>query len=791
MPGVRQDVAYALRQMRNAPGFTAAALLTIAIGIGANTAVFSVVDAVLLRKLPYRDQDRLTAVTTFLPKQNSNVVLDALAQTWRSGNSSFEAMAAWRGGGAVLQGAGDPVRLRLARVTSDFLPMLGVNATPMEPGSVLLTHALWKTRFGSDPALTGKAVLLDDEPHLVAGILPAGFEFPSNAPIDALVPMDDPPESFQGRRAILVVEVIARLKPEVTPEMAARDLALVTDRAAEKFPPGYKRMHENAVPRVIPLVQHLAGDTREVLRVFLGAVALLLLIACANVANMLLTRTSARAKEVSLRLAIGADQSRLVRQLLTESLVLAAGGAVLGIAFAAAGITALRALAPASAPGIANTAWNIPVLLFTIAVTVGSGLLFGIAPLASIRHAHPANALGVQANTPARFGSRIDAALVATEIALAVMLLTGAGLLTRSFIKLTTLDPGFDPKRLLVARVQLPPIRYEKPEQRRLYFDSLLARVRALPGVSSAAAAAVLPYQGFMMSAGISIVGSTADVAKPQSAIDIATPDYFRTLGTAILAGREFNDRDQPGSPPVAIVNQAFVHRFFPGGSAIGKRVKFDETAGVEIVGVVTDVRQRGLGAVPEPCLYRPAAQDPSSIMALAIRARANPLDLAAPLREIVRSLDQTVLLDNVNSMEQNMERLTAAQRFNMTVLGVFALAGLLLAATGVYGVLSYTVSRRRHEMGVRLALGATPGDVIRLVLRRALAMTAAGAIAGIVGALGMMRSLGSMLFGVTPADPVTLAAVIGLVTAIALLAAYWPSRRAASVNPRESLMSQ
>jgi predicted permease len=798
-----QDVRYGLRVLTKSRGFTAVAVVALALGIGANTAIFSVVNTVLLRPLPYRDPDRLVWITQFIPTQGNTLVFDSDYFAWLRQNQVFDGMAAYRRPDFTLTGAGDPERLEAARVTASFFPLLGVapmlgrsflveEDRPGCPPVCVLSHELWQRHFAADPSMVGRSITLDGQPYTVLGVMPPRFEFVSNFKPALYVPFDLRETAGVAPGELHMFPwVIARLKPGITIERAQSDLAVIGRGLQAGYKGGYARMMAGARPQVMSLHLRQVGNVRPALLILLGAVGFVLLIVCANVANLQLARAVTRRREMAIRTALGAGHWRLARQLFTECLLLAVFGGAAGVALAAWGVSALRTLGPADIPHLADVRLDYRVLLFTALVAIATGMIFGLVPVVNAAKTDPNESLkeGGSRLGSGRSGQLLRGGLTIAELALALVLLTGSGLLIRSFVRLTTIDPGFDAHHVLTARIGLPENQYLNPEQQRTFFQSLLERLRALPGVSSADAVVAPPLMGSMMAAGFDIEGLRRPEVNTVAQINIAGPAYFQTMGIPLISGRPFTAQDNADAPKVVILNQACVRRFFPDASPIGKRIQIAGTKEwATIVGVIGDVRQAGLVSLPEPEIIEPFMQAPYSDMAVVLRTAADPLSLVPALRSQVRSLDRALPVFEVSTMEQYLGEEVAGRRFNMLLLGLFAGLALVLAVVGIYGVAAYSAAQRTHEVGIRIALGASARDVLRLTLGRSLMLTLAGLAIGLAGALALTRFLSSLLYGVGPTDLPTFIAVSVLLAAAALAASYIPARRATRVDPLVAL---
>jgi len=801
---LRQDLSYAVRTFRRNPGFTAVAVLTLALGIGLNTAIFSVVNTVLLRPLPYKDAGRLVWITDFIPRQGNTLVWDSDYFAWAKQNQVFEGMAAYGRADLTLTGAGQSERLDGARVTAGFFPVLGVapmlgrpflaeEDRPGGPQVCVLSHKLWQSRFGANASILGMTITLDGKAHTVLGVMPATFEFVGRFQPALYVPYDMRETSgvAPGEMHMIIMNVIARLKPGGTVQRAESNLAFINHGLESSYKGGYAKMMAGARAQVMSLHERLVGDVRLALLVLVGAVGFVLLIACANVANLQLARAVRREKEIALRTALGAGRGRLARQLLTESLLLAALGGVAGVGLAAWGVSVLRTLGPANIPHLAEIHIDFRVLLFTALVVIVTGVAFGLVPVLAATKTHPGESLkegGLRLSVgPGREQTR--GALVVMQLALALVLLVGAGLLMKSFLRLTATDPGFDPHNLLTARIELPDNQYPRPDQQRAFFENLLASLRTLPGVYAAEAVVSLPLTGYMMAAGFDIEGVPARADMNTAAqINIVSPGYLHAIGVPLISGRSFTPLDSAEAPKVVILNRACARTFFPHEDPIGKRIQIAGMDWATIVGVVGDLREEGLMAQPKPEIFVPYLQAPYSLMAVVIRSPQDPQRLAGAVRSRVESLDKSLPIYEVITMDQLMAEQVASRKFNMALLGLFAFLAVALAGVGIYGVMTYTVTQRTHEIGIRMALGAEQLDVLRLVLRQGIILAALGICVGFAGALALTRFLSSLLYEVTPRDPVTFVIVSALLGGVALLATYLPARRAAKVDPLVAL---
>ncbi|QSQ25651.1 ABC transporter permease [Pyxidicoccus parkwayensis] len=795
-----QDVRYALRTLRKAPAFSLVAVLTLALGIGATTALFSVVRGVLLKPLPFPAPERLVRVWQASP------VLDAprtpLAspdfEDWKARQKSFTELGAWwhveNMSGVDLSGLGEPERLQATYVTEGFfstlgvVPHLGRAFLPEEnqPGNdavVMLSHGAWTRLFGADPSLLGRSLTLGGVPHTVVGIMPSSFTFPGEQ-MDVWLPLSNIPESGIPRTRInRFLNVVGRLKPGVTLETARAELGGISRQLAEAYP---ESNAQYSAITAIPLHEAITGDVRTGLLVVLGAVALLLLIACANVANLQLARATLRERELAVRAALGAGPGRLVRQLLTESVVLAALGGALGVGLAVWGTEVLVGLSVHQLPRLRDVRVDGEVLAFAASATLLTGLLFGLMPAlrAGTTRLEPVLKAGARGTVGAG-GARLRGMLVIAEVAISVVLATGAGLATRSLARMLSEDPGFRAEGVAVVSFSVPESRRG---QGRAYFAEVLERVRALPGIQSAAMVKYLPMENVGEDVTFNRPGHTEDAENPpHAAVMHVSTDYFRTLGIPLLGGRAHEATDTEDSPTVLVVNQTFARRYFPGEDAVGKAVRFG-TEEVAIIGVVGDVRQAGLAEPAPPLIYFHVQQVSRSATNLVLRGQGAPLPMATAARQAIWEIEPNQTIRRITTLDEVVSEAVTRPRLLSVMLGLFAVLGLALAAVGIYGVLAYTVSQRQREMGVRLALGAKPADVLRLVVTGGMRLAGTGIAVGIAGALVLARVMGSILYGVAPHDPLTFGGVMALLLGVALLACLIPARRAMRVDPAVAL---
>jgi putative ABC transport system permease protein len=795
-----RDLAYGTRMLARHPGFTLVAVLTLALGIGANTALFSVVHTLLIGPLPYRDADRLAYVHEFWPhEQPFRAAVSPDYGAWRDGSRLAAGVAAF-GSSRTLNLASDegPERLEGTAVTANFLdligvpPVLGRNFTededrPDGPPAVVLTHGLWQRRFGSSPDVLGERVELDEIPRTVVGVLPASFLFPDNEfQPDVLLPMGLPAHpDWSSERDFRVLRVMARLKPGVqAATVAAEFLELIRPGFAQE-PPQFVTMRRDMEVRVVPLRERLSGDIRGRVLILQGAAILVLLIGCLNVANLQIARSVARRKEMALRSALGAGRGRLARQLLTESLLLSGAGWVAGLAVGYWGIGLMRSYLPASLHLAEEIHLDATALSFAIAVAVITGLVTGVAPALFSSQV----SLNTR-NATAAPHQRLRGALVVAEVAIAVVLVTASGLLIRSFLRMATVDLGFDPHNVLTMRIALPEGRYPDPGRRVAFFDQVLERVRHLPGVDRAALSTGLPLVGARNGAGTTFDNRPEPPpgARPVIAMDMVGPSYFGAMRIALRRGRFFTEADRYGAQRVAIVNEAFGAQFYPGVEPLGRRIMPGSGDWAEIVGVVANVRQNGLQDNEAPTIYVPYHQVAAPDMVLVMRTAGPPGALASVTRKAVLELDPDQPVHDVATMEERIAKALKPQRTNMTLMGALAGLALVLAATGIFGVLAYLVSRRSQEIGIRMALGAQRNDVIGLVVRHGIMLVVFGIAIGTAGAFAATHLLTTLLYEVSPHDPWTFFAVPLVFVGVAALACYFPARWAAAVDPAVTL---
>jgi putative ABC transport system permease protein len=800
------DLGYGIRLLRNNLGFTLVAVLTLAMGIGLNAAVFSAVYAVLINSLPYPHPDRLVMVweRVHLPTYNSerNDPTPGDFADWKGASTVFQDMAAIRYRSFSLTGAGEPQQVEGEAVSSSLFsvvqvkPELGRTFTAEEDrvGAkvVVMGHELWASRFGSDPAIVGKAILLDDEGYTVIGIMPPGFHFPD--PDDRLwVPISFSTAELANRGSHYL-RIVGRLQPGVTLAQADAQLQAIAARMTALYP----QTNTGETVNLVSLRDQVVGAVQKTLLVLLGAVGLVLLITCVNLANMLLARASARRREMAIRTALGASPARIARQVVTESVLLAGLGGTLGLVLAAEVAGGLRLLNPSSVPRANEIVIQWPVFLFTAIVSLLTGILFGIAPALACARSNVQDAMRRSLRERGS-NSRLSARnlLVVAQTALGVMVIVGAGLLLRSFMRLQQTPLGFQPQQLLTLRVIPRGEKYQLSQQRTAFYQQVMERIEALPGVRSAAAVSFIPLTFAGGSKGFTVEGREAAQPGqlPMADYDVVTPGYFRTLQTPLLAGRDFTWSDTPQSQAAILINQSMARRYWGHQDPIGRRIKEcraeQSCPWLTVIGIVGDMREYDVPRTPRPTVYFPATQFASPRGVLrdwVIRTSGDPLNVAQSVREAIRSVDATLPVSRVQTMEQVRSASIMPQQFSLVLFGSFALLALLLAAVGIYGVVSYAVSRSTHEIGVRMALGANARAVLAMVLGNALRLALAGIAIGVLAALAASQVMSALLFGVSAADPLTFVGVALLVAAVTLTASYIPARRAARVDPLVAL---
>jgi putative ABC transport system permease protein len=799
---LKQDIIYATRVLRKNPGFTATAVLSLALGIGANTAIFSIVNAVLLQPLPYRQSDRLVMLWEQDRKGGQNFVSPANFRDWREQNRSFDRVAAFLHTTFTITGGDRPERVAGELVSWDLMPLLGV-APALGRGfvlederqipytSVILSDGLWRRRFGGDPAVIGKTLESNGRKLTIVGVVPGGFDFPSGlirTPPEIWVPLARPAQEWTVR-GFHYLRVVGRLRDGITLPAAASEMAAIQTSIAAKDKDAFPAI------RVVNLANEVVGDVKTPLLVIFAAVSFVLLIACVNVANLILARSSARQREFAVRLALGAGRARVIRQLSTESLLLGILGGAVGISVGVVMTKALVAVAPANVPRLAGVQMDSHVLLFALSISMLTGLLSGLVPAFtfSVRR------LGEQLKAGGRgagqaAGGRLRSVLVVSEIAIAIVLVAGAGLMVQSLYHLEQVRPGFRTDNILSFFVTIPQVRYPAARQA-AFFAELMGRIRTIPGVESVGATTALPLSGTEEDYSFEIEGRSRREGQPMMGAHyrVVTPEYFLTLGIPVLRGRVFGERDSADSVPAVVINEALARRYFPSDDPLVKHIfigngRHPVAAGSEVIGIVKDVSHSSLAARPMPEMYECYSQAPQPGMTLTVRSASDPRTVLPAIRRELGLLDRDVPLSKVLTMADLMGESLAPSRFRGALLGAFALFAMILAALGVYGVMAYTLSRRTSEIGIRVALGARPGQVLELMIGRALRLSLIGVAIGVIAALWLTRFLKELLFEVGPADARTFAMAALILTVAAMAAAYIPARRAMKVDPMAAL---
>jgi len=807
-----QDLRYGVRMLLKNPGFTLIAVFTLALGIGANTAIFSVINGVLLKPLPYREPDRIFQVLRRYPSGMSGPLSATKFSFYRQHNQTFEGLAACDvfGAGVNLFVGAEAHFVSSLQVSADFFPVLGINpllgrtftAAEDQPGGarvIVISHSLWKRVFNGDRQIVGKTISMGGEGHTVVGVMPPGFQTKPSAEIWMPLRL-----VFDAADKGNIYLMLGRIKPSVTPEQAQADLERVRMLMRKDYP---DHVDDDETAAAVKYQDRLVGDVKLPLLLLLGAVGFVLLIACANVANLLLSRAAARSKEMSVRAALGAGRLRLTRQLLTESLLLAGAGAVLGLLLAHFGLKTLIAMTPDSLPRASEIGIDPRALLFTLGIAASAGILFGLAPALGAGRLNLANALreGARRTTGAASRTRLRNLLVGAEIALSVVLLIGAALLMRTFANLRNENLGFDPKNVLTLKLSMNDPRYQSAAGSERFFRQVFERLRQIPGVESVAYITTLPTE---LCPGLPFhIEERRQNDLGESNFKHITPDYFRAMTVPLRQGRQFEERDSENAAGVVIINESFARRFFPNENPIGQHLTIGGNIGPdyadrtrEIVGVVGDLREESVDVPPAPMMFIPLAQRTDRLTRLTnklapasfvVKTRQNLLSKEPAVRAAVRAADPALAVSNLQTMEEVLSQSLARQQFNMLLLSVFAGLALLLSAVGIYGVVSYSVSQRTHEIGIRLALGAQTADVLRLIIRQGMGPVLAGVGIGMAGALALTSLMKTLLYGVSASDPLTFTAITLLLTFAALLACWIPARRATKVDPMTSLRSE
>lgn len=813
MEFIWQDIRYGARMLLKSPGFTLVAVLTLALGIGANTAIFSVVNFVLLRPLTYSNPDHLVIVWERNLKKGWNESPTSFGNfvDFRNSAKSLD-VAAFTDTNFNLTGGEQPERVAGLRVSANLFSILGVN--PMhgrffsleedKPGAghvLMLSYGLWQRSFGGRTNLINQAIQLNGQSYTVIGVMPPDFKFPpafsattlseeliSNADLWVPLTTDDVPLV----RNIRNLKMIGRLKPGVTPQQAQAEINAIAARLDKEYP----EVNTGLESLVIPLHEQVVGDVRQALLILLAAVALVLLIACANIANLLLAKATARQKEIAIRTALGANRLRLLRQLLTESVLLGLLGGVFGFLVAYAGSKTLVTFASLSIPQLKDFSFDTKVLLFALVISLVTSLIFGLVPAIDASNPNLNEALkeGGRSSGGGAARARLRNALVVAEVALAVVLVTASGLMLRSFVRLQSLSPGLNPQNLITLELELPGVRYHAAQQQTVFQQQLLQRIASLPGVQYAATVDNLPFSGNALNTSFTIEGRPTGAATetPRAYYRVISPDYFPAIGIPLARGNQFTDRDTAAQPGIAIINDTAAQRYWPGEDPIGKRIKRgrpeSKNPWLTVAGIVGASRQTSLKEGSAPEIYVPYLQNPGLNFTLVVRTVSDPRMLTGALRKEISAADREIPATNIKLMDELISNSVTKERFNVLLLGVFAALALILAAVGVYGVMAYSVTLRTRDIGIRMALGARPSDIFKLVVGQALILALIGLGLGLILAVASTRVMSSLLYGVRTFDPVTLGATSLLLLAVALLASYLPARRATKVDPMVAL---
>lgn len=815
MHSLLQDLRFAIRQLRKSPGFALTTILTLALGIGATTAMFSLINSVLLRPLPFPEPDRLMMIAPLEQSPLSSGLPSSISYPdffdWRSRQHSFDAIASYHRDSHTLTGSGTPQELESETVSADFFRVLGVNpmlgrgfvADDEKKGTrvVVLSHELWQSTFGGDKSIVGRNITLDQNSYTVVGVMPPGFTFPLLNPAPAFWTSladdnNDSKEPLTSQRGAMLSRAIGRLKPGFTTAQATADLSLIAQNLAAQYPDTDKRLGSATV---VPELENLVGDTSSALRVLFAAVMFLLLIACSNVAGLMLTRASRRGSEIAVRAAMGATRFEIVRQVLVESVVLSVCGGALGVALSGLFLRTILRFVPQNLPRLDQVAIDGRVLVFAALVSIATGVLFGVLPAWRMSRLDPSLALreGTRTMTTGRGQHRLHNALVVAETAIGMVLLIGAGLLIHSFVRVLNVDPGFDPHHLLTVTIDLPDNQY--PKLKRAQFqEEFLARLAALPGVESVSSGFPVPLSQHNIGVGFTIEGHpVAKGDEPDAPTSIVTPGFFRTMKIPMLAGRDFSPSDSSTAPAVAIVDEGFAKKFFPGENPVGKHITPGLGDGItdhpvrEIIGVVGSVKRKGLTAETSAQFYLPLRQALIVSPAVVIRTSGDPIAMLGSVRTVLAQLDSNVPLYRINTVDDYISLSAAQPRFQAVLITFFAVMALLLAAIGLYAVLAYMVAQRTLEIGLRLALGAQRESVVGLILRRGLMLAAIGLGIGIVASVVLTRFLSELLYGVKPLDPLTFFAVSAVLMLVSLIASSAPAYRAARLDPMRTLREQ
>ena len=804
MNNLLQDFRFAIRLLLKQPSHTAVAVIVLALGIGATTVIFSVVNAMLLRPLPYKDSERIVLLSESAPSQG--LEFKALSYPnfadWRDRSQVFDSIGAFRERGFVLTEVDDPERVEGASVSADTFkvldvqPMLGRLFLPEEdqPGGnpvVILGYGLWQRRFGADRNILDQTVIVQGQKRTVVGVMPPDFKFPNVGEIWVPLALNAARESRDAHNLI----ALGRLKAGVSVEQARSEMQTIASALEQQYPAN----NAGSTALLMPYHEVLVRDMKQLLLILLAAVGAVLLIVCANTASLLLARAVGREKEIAVRLALGATRGRLIRQLLTESTLLALAGGLVGVGLAYLGVELIHALIAIPLPFWLRIGIDWQVLGFTLVVSILTGIIFGLAPALQASNPHLSETLkeGTKGSVSVGGRSRLGSLLVVVEMALCVILLIAAGLVIQSFLRLKNVDTGYDPTNVLTVYLGLSPAKYAQPVQRVNFFQEVVNRTSSLPGVVSCGAISNLPLGNIPWGKGITIEGRPApdSEALPITHYRVVTLSYFQTMGITLLSGREFNEQDTGNAPGVVIISETMANQYWPDGDSIGKRIRFgrpsDNAPVVTVVGVVEDVKNDGLDSLVKPCVYIPHAQDPVGFMTLVARTASDPHSLINPVKQEVRALDKDLPLVNVKTMQQLVTENYWQKRFSTTMLSIFAAIALILASVGVYGVISYSVRRRKHEIGVRMALGAQPRDVLALVVKQGMVLAAVGVVIGLIGAGILSRLMSSLLFGVSATDPVIFIIAPGALVLVAFISTFIPAYGATKVDPMLALRAE
>ena len=808
MDSIIKDIRYGVRGLLKHPGFTAIVVITLALGIGASTAIFSIVNSVLLRRLPYRTADRIAAIQELNPAGKRVQVTSANFLDWRAQNTVFEQLAAIKTTTTNLALSDHAERLDLAQTNANFFDVFGVTPQygrlflPQDEQAghepvVVISNALWVRRFASDPSLVGKPITLDGNNYTVVGIAPPGFQYPDKTelwlPPLKLVPELFPRQDVTLTRGMGYLAAVGLLKPNVSVQQAASEMETITARLRQQYPESNNKRFN----RVVSLHEHLVGDTNKLLWLLLGAVSFVLLIGCANVANLLLASGASRQKEMAIRAALGASRWRVIRQLFTESTILALAGGAVGLLIAFWGMAAIIKLLPRDFPRLSEIHIDVRVLGFTFAASVLTGIIFGLAPALQISRSDVQDAIRETGRGTAGSlrQSRFRQALIVVEVALSVVLLAGAGLLFRSFMRLQSVDTGFASEQVLTARLTPSGTNFANQTDFPKFYNRVLEKLSTVPGVQDAGLINTLPLDKGPTT-GFRVEGRevTSQDKWPSVNYRTVSPNYFRAMSIPVVQGRSYTDHDDGNAPNVIIVNQQVAHEIFPNENPVGKRITFGATdqnrqpIWFEIVGVVGNVRSLELREEPAAEVYFSSGQDFWPAMSLLVRSTVEPESLSGAVRQVVNEVDKSVPVSNVKTMDHVVSESITQPRFNLFLLGLFGAVAMVLSAAGIYGVTAYTVTQRTHELGIRIALGAQVGDVLKMILGQGMAVIGVGLLVGLAAAFALMRLLRSLLFGVGENDPLTFVAITAVLVLVALIACYIPARRATKVDPLVAL---